>query len=205
MLAVQHKLAIHSIPVGNGLVCMLPDAPAQTAAPFARQLCGALGALLGGEPTLVASDAFTGLAALANEWDRCWRMIRVARAFGKTGALSVPDLGPLPMLIGAADSSDVRAFIAGTIGRIVEYDAKHRASYVGTLATYIRHGCRAQACADAMGLHVTTLRYRLARIADLFGIDVETPERRFAVELALQLHNLLDAEQLVGAASHNAH
>ncbi|WP_042264481.1 helix-turn-helix domain-containing protein [Paraburkholderia heleia] len=204
MLAVQHKLAIHPITVGNGFVCVLPDAPAQTATAFARQLCGALGALLCGEPTLVVSDAFTGLTALANEWERCWRMIRVARAFGKTGALSVPDLGPLPMLIGAADSSDVRAFIAGTIGRIVEYDAKHHASYIGTLATYIRHGCRAQACADAMGLHVTTLRYRLARIVDLFGIDVETPERRFAVELALQLHNLLDAGQPVGAASHNA-
>jgi DNA-binding PucR family transcriptional regulator len=44
-----------------------------------------------------------------------------------------------------------------------------------------------------MGLHVTTLRYRLSRISDLFGIDVETPERRFAVELALQLHKLVES------------
>lgn len=207
MLAAQHKLLIHPITVGSGLVCLLPDVPTRTAATvtaFARQLCAALTTLLGGEPTLVAGDLFVGLEALANEWDRCWRMIRVARAFGKSGALSVPDLGPLPMLIGAADSSDVRAFISGTIGHIVEYDAQHRASYIETLATYIRHGCRSQACADAMGLHVTTLRYRLARISDLFGIDVETPERRFAVELALQLHNLLDAGHSVGAAAHNA-
>ena len=41
-----------------------------------------------------------------------------------------------------------------------------------------------------MGLHVTTLRYRLSRIQELFGIDVESPERRFAVELAIQLHTL---------------
>lgn len=195
MLASQHKLAIHSVTVGSGLVCLLPDEPTRSTAVtgFARQLCVALTTLLGGEPTIVASDLFVGLNALANEWDRSWRMIRVARSFGKTGALSVPDLGPLPMLIGASDSSDVRAFITGTIGHIVEYDAQHRASYVDTLATYIRFGCRSQACADAMGLHVTTLRYRLARISDLFGVDVETPERRFAVELALQLHNLLEA------------
>ncbi|MFW6854253.1 helix-turn-helix domain-containing protein [Burkholderia gladioli] len=208
LIAAQHKLAAHPVTVGGGLVCLLPDdgqRPLASINAFARQLCAALSPLFGGEPTLVASDRVAGLTELANEWDRCWRMIRVARSFGKTGALSVPDLGPLPMLMGAADSPDVRAFITGTIGPIVEYDASHRASYLDTLAVYIRHGCRSQACADAMGLHVTTLRYRLSRISDLFGIDVETPERRFAIELALQLHNLLEGSPPVAAAAHGAH
>ena len=44
-----------------------------------------------------------------------------------------------------------------------------------------------------MGLHVTTLRYRLSRIQDLFGIEVDTPERRFAVELAIRLHSVIDS------------
>jgi len=43
-----------------------------------------------------------------------------------------------------------------------------------------------------MGLHVTTLRYRLSRIQELFGVDVETPEKRFAVELAIRLHGVID-------------
>ncbi|MEK6421609.1 MAG: helix-turn-helix domain-containing protein [Burkholderia gladioli] len=211
LLAAQQKLTIHPVTVGSGLVCLLPEASARgpaAVAAFSRQLCAALVPLLGREPTLVAGDVVAGLDALANEWDRCWRMIRVARAFGKTGVLSVPDLGPLPMLIGAADSSDVRAFIAGTIGPVVAYDEQHRASYIETLATYIRHGCRSQACADAMGLHVTTLRYRLSRIGELFGIDVETPERRFSIELALQLHQLLEGghpARLPDQAAHVAH
>jgi DNA-binding PucR family transcriptional regulator len=194
LLAAQHKLQVHAITVGSGLVCLLPAASADCAAhatAFARHFCKSLGALFGSEPILVAGDVFSGLEALTREWERCWRMIRIARSFGKTGALSVPDLGPLPMLIGAADSPDVRAFMTGTIGPLVDYDRDHRTPYLDTLNAYIRHGCRSQACADAMGLHVTTLRYRLSRIADLFGLDVETPERRFAVELALQLHKLL--------------
>ncbi|MNJ80977.1 hypothetical protein D3C77_795680 [compost metagenome] len=47
-----------------------------------------------------------------------------------------------------------------------------------------------------MGLHVTTLRYRLARIQELFGLDFDTPERRFALELALQLHQLTTGAEL---------
>lgn len=43
-----------------------------------------------------------------------------------------------------------------------------------------------------MGLHVTTLRYRLSRIQDLFGVDVETPEKRFAIELAIRLYGVID-------------
>ncbi|TIW38388.1 MAG: PucR family transcriptional regulator, partial [Mesorhizobium sp.] len=51
---------------------------------------------------------------------------------------------------------------------------------------------RSGACADAMGLHVTTLRYRLSRIQEMFGINVETPEQRFAIELAIHLHGVTE-------------
>jgi len=71
-------------------------------------------------------------------------------------------------------------------------NVRHGTAYLETLTVYLREGCRNQACADAMSLHVTTLRYRLSRIAELFGVDVETPERRFALELAIRLHSVID-------------
>jgi DNA-binding PucR family transcriptional regulator len=107
------------------------------------------------------------------------------------------------MLMGAADSSDVRSFIDGAIGRVIEHDKKHNTAYLDTLAAYVRAGCRSQHCADAMGLHVTTLRYRMSRISDLFGIGVETPEQRFSIELALQLHSLIDNSN-ASAARHES-
>lgn len=84
----------------------------------------------------------------------------------------------------------MRSFVTGTIGKLVEYDQRNASPYLETLAAYLRSGCRSQHCADAMGLHVTTLRYRLSRIQELFGIEVELPERRFALELAIHLHQL---------------
>ncbi|GJD49345.1 hypothetical protein OPKNFCMD_2075 [Methylobacterium crusticola] len=159
---------------------------------FARRVAETLRHSFDREPIVVLGGDCEGLDAYAREWERCWRMIRIARAFGRSGALSAPDFGPLPMLIGAADSADVRRFIDGAIGRVVAHDRDNGTPYLETLAAYLRAGCRSQPCADAMGLHVTTLRYRLSRIGDLFGIDVDTPERRFAVELALQLHGLIE-------------
>jgi DNA-binding PucR family transcriptional regulator len=195
LLAAQQHVAVHIVTVGGALVCLVPQEESMEldrVARLAHRISETLFRSFGSEPIVVLGDTCEGLEALAKEWERCWRMIRVARTFGRRGAMSVPDFGPLPMLIGAADSADVRSFIDGAIGRVVEHDKKHNSAYLETLAAYVRSGCRSQHCADAMGLHVTTLRYRMARISDLFGIEVETPEQRFAIELALQLYSLIE-------------
>ncbi|WP_118184491.1 helix-turn-helix domain-containing protein [Paraburkholderia phosphatilytica] len=195
-LFAQQHVAAHTVTVGGGLVCLVPQeesADVERIGRLAQRVASTLGVTLGHEPIVVLGETCSGLEALAKEWERCWRMIRIARSYGRSGAMGVPDLGPLPMLIGAADAADVRSFVEGAIGKVVEYDRKHASAYLETLSAYVRSGCRSQPCADAMGLHVTTLRYRLSRVADLFGIEVETPEQRFSIELALQLYQLIES------------
>jgi DNA-binding PucR family transcriptional regulator len=194
LVASQLRVQMHVVTVGSGLVCLVPrEGPddAISLPRLAQRLSEALSRPLGREPIVVVGEICEGLESLATDWERCWRMIRIARDFGRSGPLDMPALGPLPMLVGAADSADVRNFVDGTIGKLIEHDAQHPQSmYLETLAAYVRSGCRSQPCADSMGVHVTTLRYRLSRIQDLFGIDVEAPERRFAVELAIHLDTL---------------
>lgn len=193
MLARQHDIAMHVVMVGSGLVCLLSDEGAKDVASLTRlgrTISDVVSQTFGRAPIVVLGERFEGIEPLAKEWERCWRMIRVARNYGKTGFLQMPDLGPVPILMGAADAADVRMFVDGSIGKLIEYDRRTGSDYLDTLSAYLRSGCRAQLCANAMGLHVTTLRYRLSRIHDLFDIDVESPERRFAVELAIHLHQL---------------
>ncbi|WP_233838761.1 helix-turn-helix domain-containing protein [Paraburkholderia sp. ZP32-5] len=199
MLATQQHVAVHIVAVGGALVCLVPGEPnAQAEADrepmtrLAQRISDTLGRSFGKEPIVVLGDTCERLEDYARGWESCWRMIRIARTFGRRGVIAVSDLGPLPMLIGAADSADVRNFIDGAIGRVIAHDRKNDTAYLETLSAYIRSGCRGEPCAKAIGLHVTTLRYRLARISDLFGIAIETPEQRFAIELALQLHSLID-------------
>jgi DNA-binding PucR family transcriptional regulator len=179
----------------GGLVCLIPVESAKGAQRIAKlqqRIAGELGRYFTEKPVVVLSSECAALADYAPAWDRCQRMIRIARAFGRTGALSGPDFGPLPVLTAAADSEDVREFVRDSVGSIIAHDREHGTAYLETLTVYLREGCRNQACADAMSLHVTTLRYRLSRIAELFGVNVETPERRFALELAIRLHSVID-------------
>ncbi|POR47168.1 DNA-binding PucR family transcriptional regulator [Bosea psychrotolerans] len=194
-LARQLNVPASVVAVGGGLVCLLPhdeDGDQERIGRLARRMVETLRHSFNREPIVVLGGICDGLDTYPKEWERCWRMIRIARAFGRTGTLSASDFGPMPMLIGAAESADVRSFVDGSIGAVVAHDRKHDTPYLETLAAYLREGCRAQACADAMGLHVTTLRYRLSRIQDLFGIDPETADRRFAIELAIRLHGVIE-------------
>lgn len=191
----QQDVAGHVVSVGSGLVCLLQQEAgqdAQKSGQLAKRISTTLSSSFDREPIVVLGGVCKGLESYATEWDRCWRMIRVARTFGRSGVLAAPEFGPLPMLIGAADSADMRSFVDGAIGPLIAHDRENGTPYLETLAAYVRSGCRSQQCANDMGLHVTTLRYRMARIADLLGIDVDTPDRRFSVELALRLHGLTE-------------
>jgi DNA-binding PucR family transcriptional regulator len=186
----------HVVSVGSGLVCLLAHdeatQDAQKTAQLARRISDTLGASFKREPIVVLGGTCIEPESYAKEWERCWRMIRVARTFGRSGVLAAPEFGPLPLLIGAADSAEMRGFVEGAIGPLIAHDRENGTPYLDTLRAYVRSGCRSQACANDMGVHVTTLRYRMTRIADLLGIDVDTPDRRFSLELALRLHGITE-------------
>jgi DNA-binding PucR family transcriptional regulator len=55
-----------------------------------------------------------------------------------------------------------------------------------TLEAWLRHRGRTEAAASALHVHPQTVRYRLARLRDLFGARLEDPDGRFELELALR-------------------
>ncbi|NVZ85647.1 helix-turn-helix domain-containing protein [Pseudomonas yamanorum] len=178
--------------VDNGLVCLVP-AEGERLSKIKRQMADDLAHYLGAEPILLASGVCRVLADYPAAWERCRRLIEIARSFGRSGPISDQDFGPIPIFVAAVGGEDIRTFVNDSVGAMLAHDRKHQTPYLETLTAYLRESCRSQACADAMGVHVTTLRYRLARIQELFGIDVETPEKRFATELAIHLQRVIDS------------
>lgn len=55
-----------------------------------------------------------------------------------------------------------------------------------TALAYVRHHGNAVAMATELGVHPQTARYRIARLKELFGDDLEDPDARFELELALR-------------------
>jgi DNA-binding PucR family transcriptional regulator len=100
--------------------------------------------------------------AAVTEHEEVWARVTVARA-----AAALPDdaLGPL------------RALQA--------HDTGHGTAYLVTLAAWLDFPGAPTAAARSIHVHPNTLRYRMARIADLAGLDLDDPLVRLATRLQL--------------------
>ncbi len=70
--------------------------------------------------------------------------------------------------------------------------AGSRARLTTTLAAWLAAQGRLQAVAERLHVHPQTVRYRLARLRELFGDALEDPQRRFELELALRIEGAFD-------------
>jgi hypothetical protein len=61
-----------------------------------------------------------------------------------------------------------------------------RARLEATLLAWLRHRGAQSAVASELGVHPQTVRYRMNRLRELFDRELEDPETRFALELALR-------------------
>jgi hypothetical protein len=55
----------------------------------------------------------------------------------------------------------------------------------GTLLAWLRHHGAQAAIAGELGIHPQTVRYRMGRLRELFGPDLDNPDKRFQLQLAL--------------------
>ena len=73
----------------------------------------------------------------------------------------------------------VRSFVDDVLGRLAAYDARHQGALVATLEAYLDHNGNLGATSTALFIHLSTLKYRLARIAEIGGVSIHDPHDRF--------------------------
>jgi len=71
--------------------------------------------------------------------------------------------------------------------RVVEQDARTGSDYARTLLCYLRCGRDSAVTAAQLSLHPNTLRYRLRRARELFGVDLDNPDDTLLLWLSLRV------------------
>jgi DNA-binding PucR family transcriptional regulator len=78
----------------------------------------------------------------------------------------------------------------GKLDVLAEHDRDRDTDYVATLRSFFVHLGDVPAAAKALKVHPNTFRYRLRRLAEIGGIDLDDDVERLVVQL--QLHFLAD-------------
>lgn len=105
--------------------------------------------------------------------------------------LYIGDLGVYQLILGLQDREKLIAFYEKTLGPLLEYDMRQHADLIKTLEAFFAcHGNLSQT-AEMLIVHRNTLLYRMNRINEIAQIELERPEIRLALHLALTIRRLL--------------
>jgi DNA-binding PucR family transcriptional regulator len=77
--------------------------------------------------------------------------------------------------------SDSAALVAQFLGPLIAYDARRATELTATLAEFLEQGGNLEAAASTLGIHRSTLRYRLERIRELTALDLSEAQTRVAL------------------------
>jgi hypothetical protein len=98
----------------------------------------------------------------------------------------------LYLLSVSESSADIASPYRETISHIQGFDSQHGTSYLQTLQALFTYTGDISAIAAKLNVHRNTLRYRIRRIDEIFHIDLNDPDTRLALWLALRLRELGD-------------
>ncbi len=104
-------------------------------------------------------------------------------------------LGLLNFLLDAPSVEHTRAAVAGALEPLRAHDRASAMQLLPTLREYLANDGHHGRTADRLFIGVTTLKYRLSRIAELLGVDLRDGAIRFQLQLAVHLHAFLEAQQ----------
>lgn len=115
---------------------------------------------------------------------------RIAAQWQVNQPLYFGDLGVYRLLSLLLETPELRSFYRETLGELADESPSNR-DFILTLETFFEaHGNLSQT-ASRLHVHRNTLLYRMERIAQLGGFDLDNPETRLAVHLALKIRRLL--------------
>ena len=152
---------------------------------------------LGREGTIGVGRVHTGAEGTARSYGEARRAADFAERLGRP-VVRHEDLGVLSLLAEGGDADAMAEFVAEWLGPLVMHDERRSQKLLPTLAAYLDAGAAQQATADALGIHVSTLKYRLSRIEAVTGRNLAAPDVRFHLQVALAAQRTLSVLSIKG-------
>jgi PucR family transcriptional regulator, purine catabolism regulatory protein len=140
------------------------------------------------------SHPATGLTALREAYREAKDALGIAHELGNREQTTFyGDLKLFQFLLALKDRNldTMRRFHRDTLGDLVEHDERKQGDLIRTLNGFFEaNGNLAKAAAD-LDVHRNTLVYRLDRIKELTGLDLEDADNRLILHLALKIQKVL--------------
>ena len=177
-------------------VFLIPD---DTAADLAtvEKLAGLI--LSGAAAVMKPGSASVGIGNLANSVGELARShvearqaLRLTRRAGSRGRVaSYRSLGAFRLLLEVQSPDALRRFVDELLGTLMKYAESRDTPLLETLEALSSARWVRRAAARQLGIHINSMSYRVERIQSLTGLQLDDPETRVAISIALRARAML--------------
>ncbi|MET7903346.1 helix-turn-helix domain-containing protein [Streptomyces sp. NPDC005355] len=178
-----------AVAAGDHIYALIPDTSSGEASTSLAQEIVTLTAnqldvrLVAGMSALI--DSLDALPAARTQVDR---IVRLLVSTDEPDIASPDELRPRAVLAEIRELAHERPqLLQGSIDVLRELDEKRNTNYIATLLAYFDAACDLTEAAKLLYVHRNTLRYRLQRIQQLSGLNLDDPVERLVAELQLRL------------------
>lgn len=113
---------------------------------------------------------------------------------GKEAVTAFSDLGIFRLLCQFDDPALLKAFIPGSLQKLLNYTQANKIDLIETLKTFLELNQNATKTSQVLYIHPKTAVYRLERIKEITGMNFEDPEEMLSVQVGLKIVELLERE-----------
>ncbi|AEH10653.1 transcriptional regulator, CdaR [Candidatus Protofrankia datiscae] len=104
------------------------------------------------------------------------KCIREHLSDAEPGVLAADDLGAARLLLASTSRDEARQLVLDTFGPLLRDRSVKSVELMSTLEPFLRLARNVRDCADELGVHPNTVRYRLTNIERLTGLRVTTDD-----------------------------
>ncbi len=115
----------------------------------------------------------------------------MARRLNERKPLYYMDLSVYRLLLQFEDNPEWKAFLQETLGPLLNHE--NADEFLATLEEFFTHNGNLSQTAEALFIHRNTLTYRMDRMTSISRLDLNNPDTRLAVQLALSIRRMLKA------------
>jgi len=131
-------------------------------------------------------------ADIARSYGQARRTIDAVLRLGRRGqVVAFEDLGIHRLLLQVPDLAELRAFAAEILGKLGGQERQRGTELLTTLACYFRENSSPQRTARSLHVHPNTVAYRIRRIQEITGIQLDNYRDRLMAQVALEIIDAL--------------
>lgn len=134
---------------------------------------------------------YEGLENFNNSYLDSVKAINTGKILNDSAIISFENLGIYKILCQDHIEEELIKFYNTTLRPLVEYDEKKSTELVKTLNAYFEYNGNLKKMSDALFTHYNTVLYRIQRINEITKMNLENPNDRLNLEIALKIMQLL--------------